>query len=86
MTVHTIVLKGETYHEDYYRLESRDLLAAAAYVGEIVGELRAAGVPDTHVTVRAELDAAPYAVEIEVYATPAQAATLGWALPAPDEV
>jgi hypothetical protein len=85
MTVHTIVLKGETYYEDYYRLESRDLLTAATYVGEIIAELRAAGVPDDHMTVRAELDAAPYAVEIEVYATPAQAAILGWAAPAPDE-
>jgi hypothetical protein len=84
MAAHKIEIKGKPFYEDYYRLETRDLGAAVRYLETTVSSLHAAELSDQQITVRAELDAAPYAVEIEVYATDRQAQALGWDLQADD--
>ena len=82
MAAHRIQIKGQTFYEDYYRFETRDLGTAVRYLDETVSDLFEAGISEQQLTVRAELDAAPYAIEIEVYATEAQALAIGWKLPA----
>lgn len=77
-------IDGVTYHEDTYRLTDRDLVVVTRAIAAITSDLREAGVPDRRITVRAEIDAAPYTVEIEVLATPEQAAALGWRAPLDD--
>jgi hypothetical protein len=77
-------IDGVTYHEDTYRLTDRDLVVMTRYLAALTADLREAGVPDRRITVRAEIDAAPYSAEIEVVATPEQAAALGWRAPLDD--
>lgn len=85
MAAHRIQIKGRTFYEDYYRLETRDLGAAVRYLEETVSALLDAGLGEQQLTVRADLDAAPYSIEIEVYATEAQATAIGWTIPADRE-
>lgn len=85
MAAHRIQIKGQTFYEDYYRLETRDLGAAVRYLEQTVSTLLDAGLGEQQLTVRAELDAAPYSIEIEVYATEAQATAIGWTIPTDSE-
>lgn len=78
MAAQKIEIKGKTFYEDYYRLETRDLGAAVRYLSDTVSDLFEAGITDSQITVRADLDASPYAIEIEVYATDRQAKAIGW--------
>lgn len=84
-TPYRIRLDGQPYLEDTYRLVDRDLVVVTRYTAAVVSDLRDAGVPDERITVRAEIDAAPYSVEIEVYATEEQAIAIEWRIPAPEE-
>lgn len=84
-TPYRIRINGQPFLEDSYRLVDRDLAVVVRYLNGVVTDLREAGVPDRQITVRAEIDAAPYSVEIEVYATEAQATAIEWRIPAPEE-
>jgi hypothetical protein len=85
VAAHKIQIKGQTFYEDHYRLETRDLGAAVRYLEATVSDLLEAGIGEQQLTVRAELDAAPYSIEIEVYATEAQATAIGWTIPPDSE-
>ena len=80
MAAHRITISGKQFDEDEYRLTTRELDVAVRYLGDIVRDLDRAGVGQEQFTIRAELDTAPYTVEIEVYVTDRQAAALGWQL------
>jgi hypothetical protein len=80
MAINRITIKGEVYYEDTYRLTDRDLVAVVRYLSGVISDLTEAGVSEEQITVRSELDAAPYSVEIEVYVTDRQAEKLGWDL------
>jgi hypothetical protein len=80
MAAHRITISGKQFYEDEYRLTTRELDVAVRYLGDIVRDLDRAGVGQEQITIRAELDTAPYTVEIEVYVTDRQAAALGWQL------
>lgn len=84
MAVNRITIKGKTFYEDTYRLSDRDLVAVVRYLSGVITDLTEANVAEEQITVRSELDAAPYSVEIEVYVTDRQAEALGWDITAAD--